>query len=74
METFYWTTEQPHQNNTDTMNQYLCEHLPLEFTIIYQDDSTAEIRNSETAERFQVHATGNGDSYNHKVEFKSLPY
>ena len=36
------------------MSEYLDEHLPLEFTIVYQEGS------------------GNGDSFNHKVEFNAL--
>jgi hypothetical protein len=72
METFYWHTEQAHSDNNETMSEYLDEHLPLEFTIVYQDGTMAEVRNSETAERFEVHASGNGDSFNHKVEFNAL--
>jgi len=72
METFYWHTEQAHSDNTETMSEYLDEHLPLEFTIVYQDGTMSEVRNSETAERFEAHASGNGDSFHHKVEFNAL--
>lgn len=70
METYYWNTEHPHFSNAQTMSEYLAEYLPFEFTIVYQDDSLAEIRNSETWERFEANASGNGDSFNHMIEFK----
>lgn len=72
METFYWYTEQPHSDNNETMTDYLDNHLPLEFTIVYQDGTMAEVRNSETGEIFEAHASGNGDFFNHKVEFNAL--
>lgn len=71
METFYWKTEKPHADNNETMNEYLNEYLPLEFKVTYQDGTMAEIKNDETGEVYEVHASGDGDFFNHKVEFKA---
>lgn len=72
METYYWSTENEHANNTETMQDYLNNHLSSIFLVITEDGSYAEIHNPETHETFGVHASGNGDFRNHKVEFKLI--
>lgn len=72
METFYWSTEYAHRDNTHTMTEYLDQHLPLDFTIVYQDGTMAEIRNKNSGLNYGVHASGAGGSFNHKVEFVDL--
>ena len=44
MNNFYWETEMEHSNNTETMNDYLENHLGSEFSIHNQDGSYAEIK------------------------------
>ena len=70
METYKWTTEQEHTDNTERMNDYLGNHLPRCFRVMYQNDSYAEIKNRNSHQRFEVNASGDGDFRNHKVEFK----
>lgn len=71
MDTFYWSTDFPHANNYETMSQYLDCHLPSDFEVISQDGTVAEIVNS-VGDRYEVHASGDGDSFNHKVTFVFL--
>lgn len=73
METFRWNTGEYHPNNTITMYHYLENHLLHEFwNIIFEDGSYAEIQNKYDGAIWSVHASGDGDSYNHKVEFKFI--
>jgi hypothetical protein len=69
METFYWTTEEYHPDNNFTMQDYLNNHLPEKWELFFEDGTYAEIRNKLTGTFYGVHASGNGDSFNHKVEF-----
>lgn len=68
METFYWSTEYEHANNSQTMSEYIELYLPGEWDVEFIDDAFAIISNRKTI--LEVHASGNGDSFNHKVEFK----
>jgi len=69
METYYWTTKEPHRDNTETMQAYLDDVNMLDIKMV--DGSYAEGVNSK-GERYALHASGNGDSYNHKIEFQFL--
>lgn len=69
MEKYYWKTFVAHANNTETMEDYLSGHLPAEFHIVKQDGSYAEIQSVDTAQIYAVHASGNGDFFNHVVIF-----
>lgn len=71
METYYWTTTEYHPDNIFTMEDYLNNHLPPGFTVTHNEGTYAEIQNL-SGERYGVHASGNGDSFNHKVEFELL--
>lgn len=70
METYKWHTTEAHSDNNETMNDYLDNHLPECFKPIFQDGTYAEIRNENTGQIFAVHASGDGDFCNHKVEFE----
>ena len=72
METYRWHTEYYHDTNSITMTDYLENHLPECFEIIFVDETYAEIQNKNTGQTFGVHASGDGDSFNHKVEFELL--
>jgi len=72
METFYWTTSEYHHTNEVTMTDYLENHLPDDFDLTFDDGSLVEIQNKETNQKYIVRASGNGDSYNHKVEFELI--
>lgn len=72
MQTFYWNTENEHSNNVETMQEYLEEHLPSCFNVIFEDGTYAEIQNKNSGQIFGVNASGNGDFYSHKVEFEFI--
>lgn len=69
MDTFYFSSSVAHYDNNETMQVYLENHLPDVFNIIFEDGTYAEIQNRYTNQIFEVHASGNGDSFNHKIEF-----
>ena len=72
MEDFIWTTSYYHPNNTFTMNEYLDEHLPDEYECFFQDDSYAEIHHKVSGKIYGLHASGNGDSFNHRIRFEFM--
>lgn len=72
METFYWSTEEYHPSNSHTMDDYISNHLEDDFTVIFQDGSYAEIQNNYSKIIWGVQARGNGDSFNHMVEFEFI--
>lgn len=75
METLYYSTGDYHDTNSHTMDDFLdnkfLERFNIEDEIIFQDGSYAEVKTLD-GEIFAVHASGNGDCYNHKIEFKKL--
>lgn len=72
METYKWHTAEAHPNNEETMNDYLENHLPQCFDVIFEDGTYVEILNKNTKQIFGVHASGDGDFTNHKVEFEFI--
>jgi hypothetical protein len=70
METFRWHTTEYHPTNETTMQDYLENHLPQCFDVIFEDGTYAEIKNKNTGQIWGVNASGDGDSFNHKVEFE----
>lgn len=71
METYYWNTENHHCDNSETMNDYLENHLPDNSEVTAQDGTYAEII-IESGEKYGVFSSGCGDSFNHKVEFELI--
>ena len=69
METIYWTTDEPHANNSETMSDFLNNENMLDITLV--DGTYAEGTNCK-GEKYAIHASGNGDCFNHKIEFKRL--
>lgn len=70
METYYWTTETFHANNNVTMDDYLDNHLDENSEVLVVDGTYAEIESNGV--KYEVHASGDGNSFNHKVEFIEL--
>jgi len=64
---FSWTTDYYHNDNAFTMTDFLENHLPDDVEIYLEDGSYAEIRIANT--NYALDAKGNGDSYNHIVEW-----
>ena len=69
METIYWTTDEPHADNITTMCDYLETINMLDITFI--GGTYAEGVNVN-GQKYAIHASGNGDSFNHKIEFELL--
>lgn len=70
---YFWSTEHAHDTNNDTMHDFIDYHLDVDkFDLTYHDGTYAEITDRQTGKEYEVHASGNGDFYNHKVEFKEL--
>jgi hypothetical protein len=69
MDNIYWTTEDPHFCNNETMIDYLNNVNLLDITLV--DGTYAEGVNTE-GERFEIHVGGDGDSYHHKASFKKI--
>lgn len=68
MEDYFWETDYAHSNNTETMSEFLNDHIEPDWNVDKIDGSYAEITNSGGS-RYEVHASGNGDFNHHKVEF-----
>ena len=68
MDDYIYSTEYYHPNNTFTMDDYLNNYMPADYELLYVDGSYAEIAYQN--EVYEVHAGGNGDSFNHKITFK----
>ena len=71
MNDYLWETEEELANNTLTMNDWLDHHIDDTWDIIFHDGTYAEIKTNDNLV-YEVHAGGNGDFKNHKVEFKLM--
>lgn len=69
METIYWSTDEPLNTNSDVMTDYLKHINMLDITMV--DGTYAEGVNGQ-GQKFEIHASGNGDDLNHKIEFVGL--
>ena len=69
MKTYYWKTEEYHADNNATMQDYLDNVNMLDITMV--DGTYAEGVNSK-GDKYALHASGDGDSYNHKIEFELI--
>lgn len=69
METIYWETEEELSDNSFVMTDYL-ENINM-LDIVFLDGTYAEGVNCN-GEKFQIHASGNGDFFNHKIEFVKI--
>jgi len=69
---FYWETDYYHHDNAFTMQDFLNNHLPADFEVIFEDGSYAEVQQHATDAIFSLHAKGNGDSYHHVVNWHVL--
>ena len=70
---YYWQTEEPLSTNEYTMHDFIDNHLDFDnFDLTNHDGTYAEIKNRKTGKEYEVHASGNGDFCNHKVEFREI--
>lgn len=74
METYYWSTDIYHFNNSQTLDDYIDfemgSHIGsgVSVDMLGRNDAILTINGIE----YQVSARGNGDSFNHAVEFTLL--
>lgn len=64
--THYWSTNHYHHDNIQTMTEFIEDRLPAGFELIEQDGSLATVKDAEGT-AYQLSASGDGDSFNHKV-------
>jgi len=67
--TICWQTDEPHSDNTITMSEYINDMTLLDITLI--DGTYAEGVDCK-GQRYGIHASGDGDFCNHKIEFELL--
>lgn len=71
MDNFYWRTDEPHDDNSTTMCDFLEDHCP-EWLNVYLVDGTYAEGIDGNKDRWEIHASGNGDHYNHMISFKRI--
>ena len=71
MDDYYYSTDEPHYNNIETMQDYLDNEMPDVWSVLFSDGTYAEIE-TPYGDRYEVHASGNGTSYNHRISFKPI--
>ena len=72
MQDYTWSTENSHSNNTETMTDYIHNHLPENMFYLFINGSYAEAIDTATNNRWGLHSSGNGDFNNHRVRFELL--
>lgn len=68
---YFWKTEEPHATNTESMADFLENHLDESFDVIMVDGTYSEIKD-KNKNKFALHASGNGDFTHHKIEFIAI--
>lgn len=71
MNDYLWETEEELATNELTMNDYVLNHISDEWELLFLDGTYAEIQTDDNLV-YEVHASGNGDFRNHKIEFKLM--
>lgn len=69
---FCWETDYFHYDNAFTMQDFLSNHLPVDFNVIFEDGSYAEVQHHATDAIFSLDAKGSGDGYHHVVNWHLL--
>ena len=69
---YFYATEEPHHDNSATMDDFLEHELPDGFNVIIVDGSYANIQHSETGFVYEAHAGGDGDFIHHRIDFVQL--
>ncbi len=70
-EDFTWTTKESHFNNEQTMQDFIKNHVPANFEVFFVDGTYAEMQHLN-GQIWGIHASGNGDSFNHRVRFEFM--
>lgn len=69
---YFWQTKEPHFDNTITMIDFFENHLSERYMMTLHDCSYAEVIDTKTNTIFCLDAKGNGDSFNHCVNWKII--
>jgi hypothetical protein len=71
---YHWSTDEYHPDNSFTMTDFLINEFSDDtgFELIYLDGSFAEVQSRTDGKIFAVNASGDGDSFNHKVTFELI--
>ena len=70
MNDYLYTTDEYHADNTYTMEDYLLHEMNDSWEVLLVDGSYAEIKTKDGI--FKVQASGDGDSFNHRISFKEM--
>ena len=70
MDDYCWKTDEPHSNNTETLADYLNNHMDSLWDIMFVDGSYAEVITIDGT--FAIHASGDGDFTHHRVRFEKI--
>lgn len=71
MDNYYWKTDEYHSDNNMTMNDYLENEMDQSNEVILVDGTYAVIK-TVNGVKYTLQAKGNGDSFNHIIEFELL--
>ena len=75
MEDYTWNTNEAMATNTDTMNDFIDNHMAeycgVDYEVVHEDGAYVEIQNDKHI-LYGVHASGNGDFCSHRVKFEEL--
>ena len=75
MEDYTWITTEAMATNTDTMNDFIdnhmAEHCGSDYEVVHEDGTYVEIQNDKHI-LYGVNASGNGDFCSHRVRFEEL--
>ena len=71
MDNYCWETEEELATNEITMHDYIGNHMPDDWVVIYHDGTYAEIITTDLS-KYALHASGNGDFRRHKIEFVAI--
>lgn len=75
MKDYTWITQEAMATNTDTMNDFIdnhmAEHCGADYEVVCDDGSYCEIQN-DRHQLYGIHASGNGDFCSHRVRFEKL--
>lgn len=69
---YYWTSEEPHTDNTETMKEFIECYLEPSYEVIIQDGPYAEVIDNHKGIKYSVRAYGIGDFNNHNVVMEAL--
>ena len=69
MEDITWSTDEYHHNNSITMSDYIDNFNMLDIDFV--DGTYAEGSNA-SGDRYEIHASGDGDSFNHRISFVKI--